>query len=167
MLFKRYSLYSFVLHWGVASLFIYVYYIGNTMVDLPPNNEKWGLIANHKSLGVILLTLAMLRVFWRAKEGFPPPRQGEANIALATARVVHIALLAVTFLMPVSGILMSVGSGRGVKLFDTTLINGGEKIIWMQELGGVGHQLLSYFILLLLAAHVLGAVKSKIAFSKA
>ncbi|KJY69916.1 hypothetical protein TW78_16835 [Vibrio coralliilyticus] len=162
MLFKRYSLPSFVLHWGVASLFIFVYYIGDTMVDLPPSDEKWSLIANHKSLGVVLFALAIFRVLWRANEGFPLPKREETSMSIATARVVHISLLVVTLLMPISGILMSVGSGRGVKLFDTTLIYGGEKIAWMQQVGSLGHQLLSYFILLLLAAHILGAAKSKL-----
>lgn len=66
---KTYSKTSIALHWIVGLAFIGVFIIGAYLSDLPRGPEKMELVALHKSFGVLILLIALARVFWRIKEG--------------------------------------------------------------------------------------------------
>lgn len=52
-------------HWVMVLGFIALYVIGFTMRDLPIGPEMFEQIALHKSLGIVVLALAVLRLIWR------------------------------------------------------------------------------------------------------
>lgn len=114
---KTYSKTSIALHWIVGLAFIGVFIVGAYLSDLPRGPEKMELVALHKSFGVLILLLALARVFWRIKEGAIPPASVMPAWQEKVAKAVHGLLLLATLAMPLSGIAMNIGGGRALEVF--------------------------------------------------
>lgn len=153
-----YSKPTIALHWSVAIVFVGLLAVGFYLDYIPKGPELWEMIALHKSFGVILLLLAITRLAWRIKEG-ALPAQEMPKWQRITAKAVQHTLLLITLVMPISGMLMSVGAGYGVAVFGLTLVGEGEKIEWMQSVGGGLHHNLPWVIVALVGLHILGALK--------
>jgi cytochrome b561 len=54
------------LHWIVAALVIGLFGFGLWMTEVPPREERHFYIAIHASIGITLLALMLVRLFWRA-----------------------------------------------------------------------------------------------------
>ncbi|PSW14497.1 cytochrome B [Photobacterium rosenbergii] len=150
---------TILFHWMTGLSFIATFAIGFYLVDLPRSPEKFELLGLHKSFGVAVLVVALLRVIWRLKEGpIQSATKGPAWQEKA-ATLVHYTLLVSTLLMPISGIIMSVGGGHPVAFFSFELIAGGEKTEWLNILGKNLHFYASRVVMITLALHVAGALK--------
>jgi cytochrome b561 len=109
---KSWGLISRLLHWVMAVIIIGALYAGLTMVDMAASPEKFELYALHKSFGVLILILVMLRLAWRYANVIPTlPTQDLAS--RLSAPVLYLAML----LMPISGIAMSQAGGHPVSFF--------------------------------------------------
>ncbi len=91
-----------VLHWGIAALI--VVNVGLAWaVDALPDDWERPVIDIHKSTGITVLGLVLLRILWRA--GHPPPPM-PAHYARWERRLAHAAhgvLYALMLLLPLSG----------------------------------------------------------------
>ena len=154
---------TILFHWLTGLSFIATFAIGFYLVDLPRSPEKFELLGLHKSLGVAVLVVALLRVMWRLKEGPIQSATAGAETGPAwqekAATIVHYTLLISTLLMPISGIIMSVGGGHSVAFFSIELIAGGEKTEWLNSIGKSLHFYASRVVMITLALHVAGALK--------
>lgn len=152
-------------HWIIALLFIGMLAFGLYIENLPRGPGKGQMIGIHGSVGFVVLVLAVLRIFWRLKEGFPTPLSGKNNLQHRVAVGAHFLLLVGTIMMPVSGILGNVASGFGLSFFGIELIasqRGDPDFVPMETLStithiihGLGGRLLIALILL----HVAAALK--------
>ena len=180
----KYTNVAIVLHWliGIAILFMFV--LGWFMTELPKETPKtnsfdifnlglitWGVEEEqsqrsfyfnlHKSVGLSLLMLIVLRMYWRFTHR-PPAflnsmKLWEKHLAKAT----HHSLYLLMFLIPLSGIIMSAGSKYGIKWFGIKIIPGfDDKAI--RELFYEFHEIFGLLLLLILILHILGAVKHSI-----
>ncbi len=147
------------LHWIIAILMIGSLAFGIYLEELPRSADKGDLIGLHKSFGILVLLLAILRIFNTLRTGFPqpltPPTTWQSRIASGT----HIILLAGTVLMPVSGVMMSVGGGYPVAFFGVELIAKGAEIEWLGGLGHIVHGVGANLIIAAIVLHVVGALK--------
>jgi len=150
---------TITLHWVTGIIFITVFAIGMYMVDLPRSPEKGEIIGLHKSLGALVLIVALVRLVWRLKEGVIPAASPMPAWQDKVAKAVHGLLLLATLAMPVSGIAMSAGGGQTVDIFGWEIIAAGEKTPWLQELGSTVHSASVEIILIVFALHVAGAIK--------
>ena len=93
---------SLVLHWLTALLILALAGLGLWMTDLPPSLFKLKVYALHKSLGITVLALTVLRLAWlfpgRRPAALPGPRW-QRRAALGS----HVALYALLLLVPLSG----------------------------------------------------------------
>ncbi len=153
------SIPTIALHWITGLAFICVFAVGLYMVDLPRGPEKFELIGLHKSFGALILIIAIARIVWRLKEGSIPPASPVAVWQDKLAKAIHGILMLATLAMPVSGIAMSVGGGRGADIFGWQFIAEGDKIAWLQELGGTIHGASVNIIIAALVLHIAGAIK--------
>ena len=153
---------TIALHWITGVLFIGVIILGLYVEGLPRSPEKFELLGIHKSLGVIILAVALIRIIWRFKEGpiTGAPEQNRALQILAKS-VQHLLLLA-TLLMPISGIMMNTGGGRALEVFGLEILAAGEKIEWLGSLGHTIHVIAAKIIIALIVLHVIGALKHQL-----
>ncbi|PWQ96898.1 cytochrome b [Leucothrix pacifica] len=156
---NKLSIQTILLHWLTAVPFLAALGIGLYMEDLPNGPDKFELMANHKSIGLMVLLIAAIRVLWRVKEGHISSISKAPFWQETMAKVVHYVLLIATILMPVSGIMMSVGGGRALEFFGIQLIAAGDKIEWLSEIGHTFHGLAPKVIMLALFLHIVGALK--------
>ena len=108
-------------HWLIVILIVVMAYLGLTMVELPNTPHKIAVYTLHKSIGISILALVVLRLGWRLYAGRPRELTGiptwESRIASAT----HIALYVLLFAMPLSGWV--VNSSTGFPLHWFNLVN--------------------------------------------
>ncbi|MCX2757773.1 cytochrome b/b6 domain-containing protein [Vibrio sp. Sgm 22] len=149
---------TIILHWLTAVLFLATFVIGFYMVDLPRGEAKGLLISRHQSLGAILLLIALMRIAWRLKEG-PISRTDHSDWQDLLAKFTQFLLLLFTVLMPVSGLMMSVSSGRGFSFFGQQVFTLGEKNEWLFTLASMTHHVSVNWVVLFVSLHVLGAIK--------
>lgn len=91
-------------HWTVALLFlaqIALGYLTQAVGDRP--RLQFDLYQWHKSFGFLILALALLRVLWAFSSTRPQPVPDMPRWEVSTARVVHILLLALTIIVPLTG----------------------------------------------------------------
>lgn len=91
-----------LLHWSMAVCIIAMFFIGVGMVStIMPAYVP--LLATHKTLGLAILALAVIRLAVRARSGTPPlPADLPAPMKLA-AHLSHYGLYALMFAMPLLG----------------------------------------------------------------
>ena len=99
---QRYSRPAIWLHWIVAALLV-----GNTALGLyaeaAPDDWVRALIDTHKSVGITVLGLAVLRLSWRLSHAPPPLPKTYPLWERWTAHAAHWALYAMVFALPLTG----------------------------------------------------------------
>lgn len=91
-------------HWIMAALIFLAIAIGVVVTWLPARTSpRVELLMLHKSLGMTVLVLAVLRVGYRLMAGEPPYGETLAPLMRAAAHVAHFALYVLMIAMPVSG----------------------------------------------------------------
>ncbi|MFA7504499.1 MAG: cytochrome b [Burkholderiaceae bacterium] len=148
---ERYDTLSRAFHWGMAFL------IGWQLLkffDRIDDGEHWvgqTLVPWHISIGVLLLVLVAIRIFWAVKQ--KDDRPAPDPVMGAAVKAGHFLLYAGMALMPITGLLYMVGGGHGVSAFGIELIAEGEEISWMASLGGL-HSPIAWGLLILVVGHV-------------
>jgi cytochrome b561 len=147
------------LHWLLAFGIIALGIFGLWMTGLKPSMGKINVYALHKSIGLTLLALALLRIAWRLVDGRPRewPMPGWQRWA---AHVAHAALYALMLALPLSGWWFNSLHGyplQWFKLFNLPALAGKD-----EQLARVAHAVHEYgywLLALVLVAHVGGALK--------
>ncbi|MDQ7249610.1 cytochrome b [Dongia sedimenti] len=98
----RFTLLQRLLHWLMAICILAMLFIGVGMVStVMPKYVP--LLATHKTLGLAILVLALIRIAVRLRSGTPPlPRDLPPPMQLA-AKLSHYALYALMIAMPLLG----------------------------------------------------------------
>lgn len=156
---KQFTVPTISLHWIIAIGMIVMLAFGLYLENMPRSPDKGELIGIHKSVGVIILLLAIPRIYWRFLNKFPKPISPLPNWQLKLAAAAHWVLIIGTVLMPISGIIMSVGGGFGLSFFGTELIAKGNKIEVLSQVGHIIHGLGGKLIIIFVLLHIAGAIK--------
>lgn len=112
----RYGYVAQTLHWVIVGLLIVQVTLGKIADELPLGLEKLAVLARHKSFGITILGLAVIRLAWRSVNRPPPPPPMPRWQHMA-AKLNHWALYALLFAMPLSGWMMSSASNYPVSWF--------------------------------------------------
>ena len=156
----RYTRTAIALHWLIAALVILQFAWGWWMQEIPkqPVGPRVDAFNLHKSVGMTILALMVVRILWRIGHR-PPPLPSMPSWQAQAAHLTHIALYALLVVHPLSGYLGSEFSGFPVKYFGTTLPSWAGKNVALKEfLSGV-HLATSWMIAALVGLHVCGALK--------
>ncbi|MCC6172437.1 MAG: cytochrome b/b6 domain-containing protein [Gammaproteobacteria bacterium] len=157
---RRWGTVSRLLHWLVAALVIAQFVLANLAGGLPPGVAKLAMLARHKSVGITILVLALLRLLWRASQPVPtlPPSMPRWQARLATGT--HHLLYALLFAMPLSGWLMSSARNYPVSWFGLVqlpdLVGASERLYAALH---ATHATLAVLLALTALLHVAGALK--------
>lgn len=148
-----------LLHWSIAALFITQFFLVYRREFMPENSpESLQYILLHKSLGVVVLFLALLMIFWRNIGTRPILPMNMSKMEVLAAKVVHFLLYLSMLVMPITGYLMSSLGGYGVSLFGWKLPN---PFVKNESLAGIfheTHELASYVIIAIVSIHVFAAL---------
>jgi len=104
------------LHWAIVLLIVPQYFIAEAADELPDGLEKLQLINWHKSLGMLVLLLALARIGWKVmNRGMPGPigAPWQRKAAAAGHGLLYLLILA----QPLSGWVMSSAANYPVTLF--------------------------------------------------
>lgn len=101
---QRYTRIAIIFHWAIAALMI-----ANVavvwVVDSLPDEYVRPTIDWHKSTGMTVLGLALMRILWRWTHRPPPLPADYKPIEKTAAHTAHYLLYALIFLLPLSGYL--------------------------------------------------------------
>lgn len=160
----RYTNVAVALHWLIAALVLAQFIWGWWMQQIP--KQPPGLRADafnlHKSIGLAILALMLLRLGWRLAHP-APPLAGLPVWQRRLARSTHLTLYAALLVLPVAGYLGSVFSGYPVKWFGITLPAWGWKDPRLKDLMSVIHLVTSWVLLAAVTLHVAGALTHALA----
>jgi cytochrome b561 len=98
----RWGVVSQFLHWLVVLLIVVMAVLGLTMTDLPNGIDKIKTYALHKSIGITVLALVLLRLLWRLSAGPAPVAPGPCW-QRRVATITHAGLYALMLAIPLSG----------------------------------------------------------------
>ncbi|HEY1138607.1 MAG TPA: cytochrome b [Lysobacter sp.] len=102
---------SQLLHWLIVLLILGLGVVGLVMVELPKSPRWFWVYDLHKSFGLTVLALIVVRLLWRLFAGAPKPVPGTPHWQERVATITHGLLYALTFAVPLSGWLYDSLSG--------------------------------------------------------
>jgi cytochrome b561 len=112
----RYGALAQLFHWVIVVLIITQFVLALWAEGLSPI-KKIGVLGTHKSIGITILVLAVLRLAWRLFNPVPPQPRGIPRWQELSAHVSHFLLYALLFITPVLGWLMSSARAFSVSWF--------------------------------------------------
>ena len=77
------------LHWLIVVLLVAQFIFAWTMPHIGRNTPVTTLISLHFTFGIIILAVAIVRLFWRATHAEPAPLDGVPPWQVQSARVLH------------------------------------------------------------------------------
>lgn len=149
-----------LLHWLVVLLIIGQFVLASLAEDLPLGMAKLGMLARHKSVGITIFALAVLRLLWRLLNPTPELPANTPPWQRRLAQTTHALLYAVILAMPLSGWAMSSAKNYPVSWFG--LIQLPDLVAPNESLFSTlkeTHEALATALLVLAALHVAGALK--------
>lgn len=154
----KYTHTAMVLHWLMMLLIFILIGLGWYMADLPKGEQRSALFALHKSIGLTVFLLALLRLSWRRSH--PPPLLPASleRWRRRFAGVIHFAMYCCMFLQPLSGYLSSSFSGYATRYFGIPLPHWGWEDKFLNELFSSVHEWSAVALCTLIVIHVLGAI---------
>lgn len=155
----KYTQFAIAVHWLSAALIGTLFGLGWYMIELPPGPQRGYYFALHKSIGLSALGLLVVRALWRLRHRPPPLPAAMPVWQVMLARSVHLAFYAMLVLQPLSGYLSSSFSGYPTSVFGVPLPQWGRADPPLNEFFTEIHVICSVALLLLIAAHTLGALK--------
>jgi len=168
---ERYTRIAIVLHWIIAAFVV-------TNISLAWTFKIWddrpwtqSVTNTHKTFGITVLGLALIRLLWRITHRPPPLSPAIPRWQVVAARTGHAALYFMIIAMPLSGwIYDSAWEYAADVPIDFFGLFEMPRIAWVadmpagpkkevDELFHHVHEWLSYLLYILLAAHLAGALK--------
>ncbi len=140
-------------HWAMALMFVVQYLAGEY-------DDFFGGSRFHVSFGLSLVGLALLRLVWRLNNPVPEAIAGSKRWERAAARAMHYSWYVLMFSLPLSGMVWRQASGKPLGFW------GWFKLpVWLDKDKALAHnaheihELLGTIALILLALHLLAALK--------
>ena len=156
-----YGVLSIALHWLVALVVFGLFGLGLWMVELD-YYSPWRHAAPslHKSIGLSLLALMLLRLLWLFISPPPEPLASYSRATRLGAKLGHALLYLGLLALMVAGYLISTAEGHGISLFGLFAVPATLTSIPDQEdVAGVVHQYLAWGVVLFATLHALAALK--------
>ncbi len=159
----RYGRVSRLLHWTTAFMFLALIPMGIFASIIPEGTEyRNAYYVVHKTLGVIVFFLLLLRLVWNKLSPRPALDTSLTPRERKLAHGVHLTLYFMMIAVPVTGFVMTSYHGYPTFFFawelpPLWLPSDSATIIW----GSLHKYLLPYLLYLVLGAHILGALKHR------
>ncbi len=165
----RYGSVAMTLHWLIAAFLIVNLALGLYMADLPKSDpDRFFLFQTHKSVGLTVLVLSLLRVGWRLINPIPPLPREMGTLMRIAARATHTLLYVLIIAIPLAGWALVSSSPLGLPtpyfgLFNWPNIPFLADLPRAEKMHNLGlfaetHELLAWGAIVLIALHLTGAL---------
>jgi cytochrome b561 len=153
----RYNATARLLH-GVIAVLVIGNVIGGLLHDAL--EDTFNVMPLHKSIGLTVLFLSIVRIGWRftwkTPEYRPPLKPFDRMVAMA----VHWTFYALIVILPVTGWIMASGGSRPLAWFGIPFPKlDVQKDTPLYEVGHEGHEILGFVMLGLVVLHVTAALR--------
>ena len=167
----RYTRTAIIFHWIIAVLVITNICLAWTFKIWPDYSWTQSVTNTHKTIGITVLGLALMRLLWRIGHRPPPFSTSIPHWQAVAARTGHASLYFMILAMPLSGwIYDSAWEYAADVPIDFFGLFEMPRIAWvanmapepkkaLDEVAHIVHEWLSYLLYVLLAAHLIGAFK--------
>ena len=155
---NSYGIISKLLHWTMSIVIITLICVGYYMSDLPASPEKFEIYGMHKATGVIILSLALIRIFWKYRNITPSLPENLPHWQAAASKINTGLLYFLMFLMPLSGLFMSLYSGYAVNVFGLFTIPAFERKERLATLAKEFHEAFAVILIVSISLHVAAAL---------
>jgi len=156
----RYTRTAMSLHWLIALMLFGMFAFGLYMVELPLSPQKLKFYSYHKWAGVTVFLLVLARLAWRITHRPPALPAGMPAWQVTAAKAGHHLLYLLMVIVPLSGWLMS--SAKGFQTVWFGVLPLPDLLAKDEALGEallLTHRLLNWFFMLVVAGHVVAALK--------
>lgn len=159
----HYSNTAKLLHWTIAAAIVLQFVLAklaDRAGDADHAVQQLGLLANHKSVGITILALAIIRIGWRLTHKPPALPAAMPTWQVRASHFSHWSLYALIIAIPISGWLMSSASAYSVSWFN--LFQLPDFVAADPELKKTlkdVHETLAKLLFLLALVHILAAFK--------
>jgi cytochrome b561 len=169
----RYTRTAAVLHWLIAALILVNIYLGLSANHWLPDEQIRPVIDLHKSIGITVLGLVILRILWRISHKPPPLPRSFPDWEHSAAHVAHFILYLLMIGLPLSGWAHD-SAWKDAATHPMQLFGLFEwpRIGWLMNIDpavkeslqlhdrlGTLHTWLGYALYAMLAMHIVGALK--------
>ncbi|MFC0710381.1 cytochrome b [Azorhizophilus paspali] len=157
----RFGLVGILLHWSVALTVFGLFGLGLWMRGLDYYSPWYRAAPDiHKSIGILLFLVMLLRLAWRFVSPPPEPLPGHGPLIRLGSRIGHALLYLGLFALMISGYLISTADGRPISVFGwfqvPALLSG---LPNQEDAAGEVHELLAWGLVGLAIVHALAALK--------
>ncbi len=152
-------------HWSVFLLILYQMIGANIMTRLGREGSLLGMDANffynwHKSVGLVILGLAVARLLWRKLAPLPEWHDSLTPVEKTLSHRLEIWLYWLMFALPITGYLFVMAGGYGIKLFGVYDLPNpiGKQPSWSWVVWSL-HILFAYCAVIVISWHVGHVIK--------
>lgn len=158
---SRFGLISLILHWLIALVTLSLFVLGVWMVDLD-YYSAWYQLAPwwHKSVGVCLFVLVLLRWYWQL---FSPSPLALSTLPMwqrISAHIVHELMNILIVCICLAGYFIDTAKGHDLSVFDwfhiPATLTGIDNL---EDIAGDVHAVAAYVLMGIVGLHVLAALK--------
>lgn len=155
---SSYGSVSRLLHWLIFLLVLFMIPLGYFMEDFPKDYQ--GLAFNtHKLVGLCILALMLLRLFWALVNVKPSLPFQTPLWQIAAERCMHFLLYAGLIIMPLSGLIGSVAGGKPPHFYGINIQLPIEESKPLAKFAfGSIHNPLAIILIILISIHILAAL---------
>ena len=157
----RYDSVTIALHWLIGLALLAQIGFGFMLDDIAPRGTpaRAATINLHKSFGIVLGVLIVLRLLWRQRHTPPAWPAVMSSAQQRAATLGHCTLYTCMLLMPLSGYIASNFSKHGVKFFGAALKPWGPDLPQVYNFFNAMHVATAFVFAALIVGHVAIALK--------
>ncbi|MBO1924836.1 cytochrome b [Thiomicrorhabdus sp. 6S3-12] len=155
-----YGLVAITFHWLLAVALLGLFWLGTWMVDLSYYHNWYHEAPSlHKSIGVIVVGLMLLRLLWRWSNP-KPAVLGTSPMQNFLAESAHLTFYLLVILLGLSGYFISSAEGEAISVFGLFSIPA---LPWQFEqqadIAGEVHEIIAWTLIALVVVHLAAALK--------
>lgn len=158
---NRFGVVSISMHWLVAIAVFGMFGLGYWMVGLTYYDDWYRAGPDiHRSIGMLLLLVMVLRLVWRLVNPVPRPLPNHSRFEVLAARTAHLLLYVLPFVAMISGYLISTADGSSIQVFDwfeVPSVTG--QVKGMEDTAGLVHYWSTWALVALAGLHGAAAIK--------
>lgn len=131
---------------------------GFIMTNIGSSASKLPLYNLHKATGVVVLLFVSLRLMWRIINTTVALPNDLPYLQKLASHINFVILYILMFLMPISGVLMSILAGRNIDIYGLFTIESSTKNIPLAKIFKNMHELTALVLCALIGLHIMAGL---------